>query len=209
MHDVVARAAQTAVSSACVGGHARRRTRSRGRPRAPQRRLERARASGSPSARSRSPRRTRRRAAARTSRSGGSPGSPSRTSGPARAPRGRRGSAKRRAVAHRASASSRSARVTMPAGRPSLGHQQRLAVAGQQLDRLAHRVVGRDGRERRLHHVDDLRRRAARVADGGLSSPRSPTEPTTASGRARRRPGSCETRCSCSSATASRTVWCV
>ena len=48
------------------------------------------------------------------------------------------------ANSHRASASSRSARVTMPAARPSSVDQQRLALAGQQLDGLVDRVVGGD-----------------------------------------------------------------
>ena len=67
--------------------------------------------------------------------------------------------------------------MTMPTGWPSLGDDQRLPVAGQQLDRLAHRVGRRDGRERRLHHVDDVARHQLRVDIARLSSPRSPTDP--------------------------------
>ena len=43
--------------------------------------------------------------------------------------------------------------MTMPDRPAVLGHDQRLAVARQQLDRLAHRIDRRDARERRLHHV--------------------------------------------------------
>ena len=44
----------------------------------------------------------------------------------------------------------------MPAGAAVGHHEQRLALADQQLDGLAHRVVGRDRVQRRLHHRDDL-----------------------------------------------------
>ena len=79
--------------------------------------------------------------------------------------------------------------MTMPVGRPLLGDDQRLAVAGQQLDRLAHRVAGGDARGT----APPSRRRSRRPCSAGsstacLSSPRSPIEPTTDVGSCARRP---------------------
>ena len=58
--------------------------------------------------------------------------------------------------------------MTSPSARPVARDQQRLLVAHQQLDRLAHRVVGRHRRERRLHHLDDLGVEHRRVLGGAL-----------------------------------------
>ena len=105
--------------------------------------------------------------------------------------------------------SSRSVRVTIPTGRPCSDDDQRLRLAGQQLDRLAHRVDGRDAGERRLHHVGDRRGHHLRVAHRAPSAARARRrEPTTVYGSSADTTGSCETRCSCSSAIASRTGWC-
>ena len=68
-------------------------------------------------------------------------------------------------------------RVTMPTGRPCSDTISACDVAGQQLDRLAHRVDGGDARERRLHHVADRRAITAGSLIAAFSSPRSPTEP--------------------------------
>ena len=58
--------------------------------------------------------------------------------------------------------------MTMPAGAAVAGDQQRLALADEQLDGLAHRVVGGDGGQRRLHDVDDLGAEQRGVRDGVL-----------------------------------------
>ena len=58
--------------------------------------------------------------------------------------------------------------MTRPSARPSSSDEQRLLVADQQLDRLAHRILGRDRRERRLHHLGDLGVEQRRVRGGVL-----------------------------------------
>src|SRR5262245_21134825 len=57
-------------------------------------------------------------------------------------------------------------------GRSALvGDQERLAVAYQQLDRLANGVAGRHRGEGRLHDVDDLGVEHRRVVDRVLEQP--------------------------------------
>ena len=59
-------------------------------------------------------------------------------------------------VAHVASASSRSVAGDQALGVALVGDQQRLRVAGEQLDGLADRILAGHRRERRLHHLGDL-----------------------------------------------------
>ena len=98
--------------------------------------------------------------------------------------------------------------MTIPAGRPSSVTSSAWRSPDEQLDRLAHRV----GRWTRPGTAAPSRRRSARPAAAGSSAarrsrPRSPIEPTTERGSCAGDHRQLQTRCSCSSAIASRTRW--
>src|SRR5918999_220764 len=110
---------------------------------------------------------------------------------------------------HRASDSSRSARVRMPAARPSMLTRtaSRLSASSSTASRTpsSAAMAGNGGSITSTISAPS----SAGSSMAWRSSPRSLTEPTTACGSWPDTTGSCETRCSCSSATASRTLACV
>jgi hypothetical protein len=92
-----------------------------------------------------------------------------------------------------------------PGGAAGVHDEQRLALAGEQLDGVAHgRRRGTAPNGGSMTSMIGAPSRAASVT-ACLSSPRSPIEPTTERPSWADTTGSWETRCSCRSATASRT----
>src|SRR4051794_20881752 len=117
--------------------------------------------------------------------------------------------AARRELGHETSDSSRSARVTMPIGRPcSVTVRAWRSPASSSTASRTESVTDTAGNGSSITSAI-----SRSISDGApiarLSSPRSPTEPTIDSGSCVETTGSWETRCSCRSAIASRTLWAV